>query len=87
MSDLEYLLILISVFVICLVVKWRFKLRLFKSIKEALIIMVSLFMIGSIWDSYAIFRGYWNFNEKLLVGLTIGLMPLEEYLFMITIPY
>jgi len=84
---LEYLVILISVFLICLAVKWKFKLQLFHSTREALIVTVSLLVIGSVWDSFAIFRGYWSFNKEFFVGLTIGLMPLEEYLFMMVIPF
>jgi len=84
---LEYLIILISVFLICAVAKWRLKLQLFRSLKEALTVIGSLFIIGSVWDSFSIFRGYWVFNKEFFVGITIGLMPLEEYLFMLVIPF
>jgi lycopene cyclase domain-containing protein len=83
---LEYLVELISVFLVCVAIKWRFKLQLFHSIREALIVFVSLLVIGSIWDSFAISRGYWSIKEEFLVGINIGLMPLEEYIFMLIIP-
>ncbi len=80
-------MILISVLLICLAVKWKFKLRLFRSTKEAFIVMFSLFAIGSAWDSFAIYRGYWSYNRQFYVGMTVGLMPLEEYLFMVVVPF
>jgi lycopene cyclase domain-containing protein len=58
--DLEYLVILIFVFLACLAVKWKLKLRKFHSTKETVMVLGSLFIIGSLWDSYAIFRGYWS---------------------------
>jgi lycopene cyclase domain-containing protein len=84
---LEYLLILVSVFLLCLAAKWKLKLQLFRSTKEGLIVIGSLLVIGSVWDSFAIFRGYWSYNEAFLIGLNIGFMPLEEYLFMLVIPF
>ncbi len=84
---LEYLLILISVFLICLAAKWKFKLQLFRSTREAFVVMFSLFAIGSAWDSFAIYRGYWSYNRQFYVGISLGLMPLEEYLFMLVVPF
>jgi lycopene cyclase domain-containing protein len=84
---LEYLIILISVFLVCALFTWRLKLQLFRSLKEALKVIGSLFIIGTVWDSFSIFRGYWVFNKEFFVGITIGLMPLEEYLFMLVIPF
>jgi lycopene cyclase domain-containing protein len=84
---LEYLVILVFVFFVCLAIKWKFNLKLFHSIRETLIVFGSLLVFGSIWDSFAIFRGYWIYDRKFLVGVTIGFMPLEEYLFMIVIPF
>ena len=84
---LEYLLVLIFVLLVCAVVKWRLKLVLFNSFKEAFAVTVSLFVIGSVLDSFAVFRGYWNYDNDFLVGVNIGLLPLEEYLFMLVIPF
>ena len=84
---MEYLIGLISVFLVCTAMKLRYNLRLFKSAKEGLLVMGSLFVIGSVWDSFAVLRGYWNYREQFLVGIRIGVMPLEEYLFVLVIPF
>jgi len=67
--------------------KLRYRIQLFKSVKEGLLVIISLFVIGALWDSYATLRGYWSFEEEFFIGITIGVMPLEEYLFMLIIPF
>ena len=86
---MEYLLLLVSILLICVIVNLRFKLQIFESSKQALVVLVSLFVIGSVLDSFAVLRGYWSYNENknFFVGIRIGALPLEEYLFMIVIPY
>ena len=84
---MEYLVILISVFLVSMVLKLKYKIQLFKSAKKGLLPTVLLLVIGGLWDSYAILRGYWSFEEEFFIGIDIGVMPLEEYLFMLIIPF
>jgi lycopene cyclase domain-containing protein len=84
---MEYLIVLISVFLVSIAVNLRYKLQLFKSAKECGLVLGSLFLIGSCLDTFAILRGYWKYEEKFFVGVKIGVMPLEEYLFMLVIPF
>ena len=58
----------------------------FDSYGQAVLVFGSPFAIGVVWDSFSIYRGYWTFNGRFLVGVTVGLMPIEEYLFIIVIP-
>jgi lycopene cyclase domain-containing protein len=67
-------------------VEFAFKLQLFKSKKQAALTLGSLSVVGSALDSFALIRGYWIFQQEFFVGITIGVMPLEEYIFMIAIP-
>ena len=77
---------LVAVFLSCITLKLSLGLRLFESKKHALLTLGSLFVIGSALDSLALVRGYWSYQQQFLVGVTIGLMPLEEYLFMLITP-
>lgn len=40
-----------------------------------------------IWDQYFTSIDVWSFNEKYITGLKLGLLPIEEVLFFITVPY
>ena len=50
----------------------------------ALILTLLVFII---WDVIFAAYGVWGFNERYLAGLHLFGLPLEEYLFFITIPY
>ena len=40
-----------------------------------------------IWDVWFTESGYWGFNETYLLGVSVLGLPVEEWLFFITIPY
>ena len=84
---MEYLIILLLFLASAVFIRWRYPVRLFHSRKEMLIFFAVIFVIGVIWDSFAIFRGHWAFPGTGLIGIEIGLMPLEEFLFVIIMPF
>ncbi len=86
---MEYLLLLVSILLICIIVNLKFKLHIFESSNQAVVVFVSLFVVGTVLDSFAVLRGYWSYNTSgnFFVGIKIGVLPLEEYFFMIVVPY
>ena len=84
---MEYLLILALVFLITLFIEIKYHLRLYTSRKERTLIPLIFFVVGCVWDSFAVARGHWSFNVDNLLGIRIGYLPLEEYLFFLVIPY
>jgi len=84
---MEYFLILLFILLITFLLEKKYKIHLYHSRKERFIIVLLFFMIGVIWDSFAIWRGDWTFSDGKNLGIRIGLMPLEEYLFILIIPY
>jgi lycopene cyclase domain-containing protein len=82
-----YLSILIGVFTLSAVLKRAFRATLFASNKQGAIVFAFFFIVGVIWDSYAVHSGHWFFNDHNLVGVRIGLLPIEEYLFFIVLPF
>lgn len=67
--------------------KVKYRTRLFKSRREALAFVSACLALGVVWDSYAIIRGHWSFGEQYFTGIKIGVMPIEEYLFILVIPF
>ena len=40
-----------------------------------------------LWDQWFTERGVWGFNEAYILGIHVGLLPLEEVLFFLVVPY
>ncbi len=84
---MEYLIILIAVLVITIILEKTQHIRLYKNRKERIEIVLLFFIIAVAWDTFAIWRGHWIFPAGKNLGIIIGLMPLEEYLFALILPY
>ncbi len=86
-AQFEYLAILVFLLCVALFLEKNFHLHLYKNRKERLEITFLFFVIGVVWDHFAIWRGHWFFPEGSNLGIKIGLMPIEEYVFILVIPY
>lgn len=83
----EYLLSLTVLLFIALILKTKYKIKVFKSPKEALFFYLIIFLVGTIWDNFAVWRGHWYYPGKGILGIFIGLIPLEDYIFAIVTSY
>jgi lycopene cyclase domain-containing protein len=84
---MEYTFVLIFLAVVALILEYRYRIRLYSSRRERWLIPLFFFFVGLGWDSFAVWRGHWYFDYSNLLGIQIGLLPLEEYLFFVVIPY
>jgi lycopene cyclase domain-containing protein len=82
-----YLTILALLLMVSLYLENKYEIHLFSSKKERFTIIIIFFIIGTIWDSYAVASGHWYFDYNNLTGIKIGLLPLEEYFFFLILPY
>ncbi|TSC69940.1 MAG: lycopene cyclase [Parcubacteria group bacterium Gr01-1014_46] len=83
----EYLLILLFFLLVALFLEWKYRIHLYNSKKERLIITFILFFIGIVWDNFAVWRGHWSFPGNGLLGINVGFIPVEEYLFFLIMPF
>ena len=84
---MSYLSILLIFLLSAVFLEWKFRIRLYHSFKERVTIIGLLFIIGITWDYYAVSQGHWKFPGSGLLGIYIGILPIEEYLFFLIMPY
>lgn len=84
---MEYLVVLLILLATAVFLDLKYRMQLYQSKKERRLIPMAFFIIGVIWDSWAVYRGHWSFNGTGLSGIKVGLLSLEEYLFFLIIPY
>lgn len=83
----EYIITLIGILLGTFLIEKMYHIHLYKNRQERLEIIGLFFFIGIIWNSFAAARGYIEFPYWNNIGITIGYLPLEEYLFWLVIPY
>lgn len=64
-----------------------FREHLFKHLKARLVWALVFLFIGTLWDQYAIPTEHWVFTGKGILGIYIGVIPLEEFLWFLVVPY
>jgi lycopene cyclase domain-containing protein len=86
---MEYLAILMFILLLFSSLKYKYRVRLFASKKEMLTFFAGVLLIGVVWDSFGVLRGHWSLGAQFLIGegITIGFLPIEEYLFMMIVPF
>lgn len=67
--------------------EWKYKVHLYRSQRERVLISLLFFVVGVCWDSFAVFQRHWIFPGDGLIGIKIGLLPIEEFLFFLIMPF
>lgn len=82
-----YLLVNLLVVIIPLVLSFDKKVAFYRVWPYFFPAMVSTAIFFIAWDIFFTKWGVWGFNEVHIIGIRLGGLPLEEWLFFITIPY
>ena len=83
---MDYIAILGVLLLCIIVIKLRYRVQIYKSTRHAITSTLLFLVVGVAWDSFSIYRGIWTFPGTGTLGILIGLMPLEEYLFILILP-
>jgi lycopene cyclase domain-containing protein len=82
-----YLLLNILVLSIPLLLSFDRKVHFYTHWKYFFPAMILTLAVFICWDVIFTHRGIWGFNERYLMGINLFGLPLEEYLFFMTVPY
>jgi lycopene cyclase domain-containing protein len=85
--NFEYFTALLLMFLFTLFIHLKNNIQLFNSKNKMFLFMGFFFIFGALWDTFTISRGGWIIPVDKTLGMTIGVMPLEDYLFMLISPY
>ena len=85
-TRMSYILILFLFLVAAISLEVIFHPHLFDSLKERITWTLIIFIIGILWDTYAVSHQQWIFPGNGLLGINIGILPIEEYLFFLIPP-
>ena len=84
-------MIYLTLLSVCLFVggglEFKYKIHLWRSFKERVVFSLILFAILIPMDMYAVAKGIWNFPGDGILGIYLINLPLEEYLFVLIVPY
>ncbi len=84
---MEYLVIEILLLVLFILIHRISKIKIFKNYKIFLMFWFFVFLWGVLWDWFAIARGHWIYQKPFILGIFIGVIPVEDIVFMIVVPY
>ena len=87
MFRMEYLIVLLFWLIVAAALHYRYRLKLYRNVREMVVTAGFYFIVGVAWDMIGASRGHWAFDYENLLGLTVGVLPVEELLFMLIVPY
>jgi len=82
-----YLLINILTLAYPLAQSFEYRLKYYKKWYALFPAIVLTAVIFIIWDILKTYYGVWSFNGEYLIGINIINLPIEEWIFFITVPY
>lgn len=87
MVRLTYLFLLAACLVATLPLELLLRADVYRRWRRTLLAVVPVAALFVGWDLLAIHAGWWTFDDRYLVGLTLfGGMPVEELLFFLVVP-
>ena len=82
-----YLIINIGIIIFPLLYSFEKSISYFKKFHAVFISTVIVGIPFIVWDIFASQRGDWSFNPKYISGIYFIGLPIEEWMFFVTVPY
>ena len=82
-----YLLSNLILLVIALALEFTFHEQLFQHLKTRLAWVILFCLLGTTWDLYGLYFKHWVFTGKGILGIYVGIIPVEDFLWFLIVPY
>ena len=82
-----YLLLNLLTLFFPIVLSFDYKVHYYRKWPHAFLAIIPVGLFFIIWDYWFTISNVWGFNHKYLVGLEFWHLPLEEWLFFLTVPF
>ena len=70
-----------------LLIEHIYREHLFRTLKARIMWSLVFLFIGTVWDQYGIYNHHWDFPGQGILGIKIGIIPFEEFLWYLIVPY
>ena len=87
MARMEYLFTLLFWLIVSAVIQYKYHIKLYRNAKQMVVSVGFFFVVGVTWDIIGATREHWEFGYENLTGISVGILPFEEVLFMLIVPY
>lgn len=87
MGNPTYLIILSLMLVGTVFLHRSQHLKLYRNLQHCLVYIAVIFICELVWDHYSVSQHIWSFPTGKTIGLRLGVLPIEEYLFFLIVPY
>ena len=78
---------MLACLVVTLPLEWLFEARIYRRFGLALLALLPVVVLFSIWDVVGIARDHWSYNPRYVTGVRLPFdMPIEELVFFVVIP-
>ena len=86
MRQLSYLAVLVVCVLGTLPLELLLQARVYRRWQRAALAILPVAAIFVLWDYLAARSGWWWFDDRYLIGVFLGPLPLEELMFFLVIP-
>lgn len=83
---MTYLLVLAACLLGTLPLELFLGVRVYRQWRRLVLTLAPVLVVFVTWDVLAISAGHWTYDPRQLVGVFLGVLPVEELLFFVVIP-
>ncbi len=87
MGNPSYILILSGILLSAYALHMYFHLHVFRTTSHMFAYIFTILLLSTIWDYFSVWENIWAFPAGGTIGLRIGILPIEEFLFFLIVPY